>query len=253
MAWMRLPKWGRECWVLPGCRAVGPDRSAGGHRQVHAPREDQTGRRCRRPRSFCPDLGGLHGSEGTTREGFWKRPTGWLIQAVDSGVGECIELHEEWTHGTKGSRTSRSRIRTSAGSPQDPPSRFIQHFLLSTKADTLRSHTSLAGWLYRSATFVARDFLKSAHRRLQRESELQIDESTPSPWEEIAPYLDASLEHLPESDLDDVITPVNADAFARAAADLRDAAHRVDAGAFPTAEALADHLRTLPGPPTVSP
>lgn len=72
--------------------------------------------------------------------------------------------------------------------------------LLSTKAVTLRSHTSLAGWLYRSATFVARDFLKSAHRRLQRESELQMDESTPSPWEEIAPHLDASLEHLPESD-----------------------------------------------------
>lgn len=28
--------------------------------------------------------------------------------------------------------------------------------LLSTKADTLREHRSLAGWLYRSATFVAR-------------------------------------------------------------------------------------------------
>lgn len=57
---------------------------------------------------------------------------------------------------------------------------------------------------------------------------------------------------IDESNLDDVITPVNADAFARAATDLRDAARRVDDGAFPTAEALAAYLRTLPGPPTVS-
>ncbi len=58
---------------------------------------------------------------------------------------------------------------------------------------------------------------------------------------------------MDESNIDDVITTVNADAFARAAADLRDAACRVDAGTTPTAEALAVHLRTLPGPPTVSP
>lgn len=72
--------------------------------------------------------------------------------------------------------------------------------LLSKKAPTLKNHRSVAGWLYRCASFVARDTLKLSRRRASREQDLIPAESEESPWTDLSVHLDAGMDLLSEPD-----------------------------------------------------
>lgn len=75
--------------------------------------------------------------------------------------------------------------------------------LLLRKAPELPPDTVLSGWLYRTADYVARDFLRTRMRRRARETRPEtIENLMPSPpathWQDIEPMLDDAMHALPE-------------------------------------------------------
>ncbi|HYG24855.1 MAG TPA: sigma-70 family RNA polymerase sigma factor [Verrucomicrobiae bacterium] len=73
--------------------------------------------------------------------------------------------------------------------------------LLARKAASLSSGTILAGWLYRTTRFVAREALRSERRRQARDKaamETLYEPPGDHHWEDIAPALDQALAELPE-------------------------------------------------------
>ena len=82
--------------------------------------------------------------------------------------------------------------------------------LLVRKGSGLKRQTSIAGWLYRSTTLIARDTLKQSRRRGSREYEAMNPDHEPQPlkepstdhgaWVELVDSLDASMDRLSEPD-----------------------------------------------------
>ncbi|MFO1458975.1 MAG: sigma-70 family RNA polymerase sigma factor [Verrucomicrobiota bacterium] len=72
--------------------------------------------------------------------------------------------------------------------------------LLFRKASTMKKEVSVAGWLYRTATFVARDTLKLARRRQARDRGPTLAKAAGDPWEELAKHLDAGMGELSDTD-----------------------------------------------------
>lgn len=77
--------------------------------------------------------------------------------------------------------------------------------LLLRKARSIRSGTNLAGWLHKTASFLARRSRLSAVRRRRRESEVAdmrngaiTDAPTESAWTELTPQLDRAVGKLPD-------------------------------------------------------
>ncbi len=72
--------------------------------------------------------------------------------------------------------------------------------ILSRKAGSLGRATILPAWLCRTARYAAADALKRQRRRREREQEAymrsQLHESESTDWAQIAPLLDAGMEHL---------------------------------------------------------
>lgn len=81
--------------------------------------------------------------------------------------------------------------------------------ILAQKAPGLTSRTTLAGWLCRTAHFVARNASKIELRRHYREQEAYmqslINEPSPETWPQFAPLLDEAVAHLNETDRSAVI------------------------------------------------
>ncbi len=86
----------------------------------------------------------------------------------------------------------------------------VVFLLLARKAGTLRAGPSLAGWLYQTAVFVAKDIRKQEARRTRRE-EAVMPETThaqaapASDWDTIEPHLNAALSALKPADRDAVL------------------------------------------------
>lgn len=92
------------------------------------------------------------------------------------------------------------------GSPsQAEDAAQVVFLLLSRKSKSLRPGPSLAGWLFRTARFVAKDVRKQEARRLRREEIVQ-EELTPRPkspapeWQRIEPLLNGALSALRPAD-----------------------------------------------------
>lgn len=77
--------------------------------------------------------------------------------------------------------------------------------LLASKAESLGRNVVLAGWLCRTAHFVARDKQRSERRRKQREHlaarmETNSDPAADAVWQQLAPHLDEAVAQLGEAD-----------------------------------------------------
>lgn len=83
--------------------------------------------------------------------------------------------------------------------------------LLARKAGSLGSKTILPGWLCRTTRYVCADALKTQRRRELREQEahmqavLNENDATSKTWTQIAPLLEAALEHLGQKDHDAIV------------------------------------------------
>lgn len=79
---------------------------------------------------------------------------------------------------------------------------------LARKASQLKSHASLAGWLYTSTRFSAAELVRGEQRRRRHEQEAQtmneLNAATLSP-ERLEPLLDEIMEQLPERDREAVL------------------------------------------------
>jgi RNA polymerase sigma factor (sigma-70 family) len=81
--------------------------------------------------------------------------------------------------------------------------------ILARKAGSLGRETVLAGWLCRTARFVACNALKTEHRRRHREQEAHmnslLNEPEPDVWPQVAPFLDEAVAQLGEADRNAVV------------------------------------------------
>jgi RNA polymerase sigma factor (sigma-70 family) len=76
----------------------------------------------------------------------------------------------------------------------------VVFLILAKKAGSLSPNTVLTGWLYRTARLTAANYLRIENRRQRREQEAYMqsltNESQADAWTQIAPILDAAMEHL---------------------------------------------------------
>src|SRR5581483_2226659 len=76
--------------------------------------------------------------------------------------------------------------------------------ILATKANQLKRHPMLSGWLYQTARLTAVTFIRSEIRRGHREQEAYmqtiLNETAPDVWPRVAPLLDAAMGHLNDAD-----------------------------------------------------
>jgi uncharacterized protein (TIGR03435 family) len=82
--------------------------------------------------------------------------------------------------------------------------------ILARKADSLGDKTILAGWLCRTARYVAANARKIQYRRQQREQEAHMqsmlnESANDETWAQIAPLLDAAMEKLGKKDHDALV------------------------------------------------
>jgi len=81
--------------------------------------------------------------------------------------------------------------------------------LLAKKAGGLSPKVILSGWLYRTARLTAANYLRMENRRQRREQEVymqsSLNEPEPDLWAQIAPELDAAMEHLGARERDAVV------------------------------------------------
>ena len=72
--------------------------------------------------------------------------------------------------------------------------------LFSQKYKTLSKSNKVGGWLYRTATFMAKDLKKKELRRLNRETQaVNKEQETDRTWLNIAPIIDEQIQLLPKN------------------------------------------------------
>src|SRR5262249_347720 len=80
---------------------------------------------------------------------------------------------------------------------------------LARKAKSLRSETTLGGWLHRHTCFVSSNHLRAERRRLAREQEAmelhRINQSPENVWLDIEPVLDDAINQLSSKDRQAII------------------------------------------------
>jgi RNA polymerase sigma factor (sigma-70 family) len=93
--------------------------------------------------------------------------------------------------------------RRALGQEQDAEDAFQATFLLlAGKADSVRKHESLAGWLHEVANHMAADARKAAARRRRHEGQAAEPRPAPDParaadWQEVQAALDEEVRRLP--------------------------------------------------------
>jgi len=100
-------------------------------------------------------------------------------------------------------------LRHAGNSHQAEEITQVVFLILARKAGNLSSETILSGWLYKTARLTAANYLRTEIRRQHREQEAHMQslthESKPGAWLQIAPALDAAMEHLNETDHNAVV------------------------------------------------
>jgi RNA polymerase sigma factor (sigma-70 family) len=127
-----------------------------------------------------------------------------LQEHVERGSDEAfrvlVERHSGMVYGT-----ALRLIRQPQLAEEITQAVFI---LLARKAARLQPGTILAGWLYRTTHFVAREAVRAEHRRQhhqQRLVEINPPSDSASTWDCLAPHLDEAMQRLRTGDRDAVV------------------------------------------------
>lgn len=117
-----------------------------------------------------------------------------LIELAAKGdseaVREIVERHQAMVYGT-----CLRILGNEADAADAAQATFI---LFLKKSRKLKRDTVLGGWLYRTAGFVSRDFIRKSNRRKHREEKAEImnesnEQETTQVWDELKPELDEAL------------------------------------------------------------
>jgi RNA polymerase sigma factor (sigma-70 family) len=125
-----------------------------------------------------------------------------LREHVERGSEEAfrtlVERHARMVYGTA------LRVLGNASAAEEVTQAVF--ILLARKGASIRRGTVLAGWLYRTAQFVARESLRAEERRNMRHERLaEMKDSNDSVWPKIAPVLDEAMGTLGTADRDAVV------------------------------------------------
>src|SRR5205809_1516849 len=121
-------------------------------------------------------------------------------QGSDEAFRVLIERHAGMVHGA-----ALRIVREELLAQEVTQAVFI---ILARKAVRLRRGTVLAGWLYRTARFVALEARRAEHRRQQHHKHFAQMNDSPesgSVWDQIAPLLEEAINRLGEADRDVVV------------------------------------------------
>lgn len=129
-----------------------------------------------------------------------------LIELAAKGdsdaVREIVERHQAMVYGT-----CLRIIGNQADAEDAAQATFI---LFLKKCRKLKHDTILGGWLYRTAGFVSREFIRNSTRRKRREEQAHVmnesnEQKTTQIWNELKPALDEALMALPAKHRDVVV------------------------------------------------
>jgi RNA polymerase sigma factor (sigma-70 family) len=129
-----------------------------------------------------------------------------LIELAATGDSEAVrvivERHQAMVYGT-----CLRILGNEADAADAAQATFI---LFLKKCRKLKRDTVLGGWLYRTAGFVSREFIRTSARRKRREEQADImneshDQETTQVWNELKPELDEALMALPAKHRDVVV------------------------------------------------
>ncbi len=124
----------------------------------------------------------------------------YVERSSEEAFRSLVERHSGMVHGVA--------MRIARNEPYAEEITQAVFIILARKAAALRLRTVIAGWLYRTARFVALEAMRRERRRLEHEERLmQIEDKDEgsSVWEQVAPRLDEALESLGKTDREAVV------------------------------------------------
>ncbi len=129
-----------------------------------------------------------------------------LIELAAEGDAEALRAVVE-QHRTIVYATCLRVLRNAADAEDATQATFI---VFLKKCRKLKRGTVLAGWLYRTAALVSREFVRSSARRKRREAEAgtmngSVNQQTEEVWNDLQPELDEALMRLSQKHRDVVV------------------------------------------------
>jgi len=124
----------------------------------------------------------------------------YMERGSEEAFRSLVERHSCMVHGVA--------MRIARNEPVAEEITQAVFVILARKAAALRPKTVLAGWLFRTARFVALEALRRERRRLEHEERLmQIEgkDEGSSVWEQVSPRLDEALASLGKTDREAVV------------------------------------------------
>jgi RNA polymerase sigma factor (sigma-70 family) len=123
-----------------------------------------------------------------------------IVRGSDEAFRTLVERHSGMVHGA-----ALRVVRNEHLADEITQAVFV---ILARKANGLRHGTILAGWLYRTARFVALEALRTEQRRQQHHQDfarMKDFTQTTSLWDQIAPLLEDAMHRLGAADRDAVV------------------------------------------------
>ncbi|MGV3773687.1 MAG: sigma-70 family RNA polymerase sigma factor [Verrucomicrobiales bacterium] len=128
----------------------------------------------------------------------------YIDNRSEAAFGELVNRHINLVHSA-----ALRQVHGDAHAAEDiTQSVFLD---LARKAKSLARHTSLAGWLYTSARYLAANTRRSETRRRSREQEAQVMNelfnypSSETPWAELRPLIDEAMHELSTPDREAIL------------------------------------------------
>src|ERR1017187_6043561 len=126
----------------------------------------------------------------------------YVRESSESAFGELVTRHIDFVYST-----ALRVVNGDSHLAQDVAQTvFID---LARKAGSLPDDVGLAGWLHRHTCYTGATAVRTERRRQTREQTAMemraLDDDTRPPWEQVAPYLDESLNQLNPADRDALV------------------------------------------------
>jgi len=122
----------------------------------------------------------------------------YVERGAENAFRTLVERHAPMVYGTA--------LRVLANGALAEEATQATFIVLARKAARIRRGTIVAGWLYRTARFVALEARRTETRREQRqENFLAMNNDAESIWREVSPFLDDALHRLGTADRDALV------------------------------------------------